>query len=94
MLSQLKILDLTSNLPGPYATMLLADLGARVLKIDEELETGKGVSALDVPVGLVTPAVQSVKGIEEIGLGQGFHGVSPTLSEDGSGLARIFHEGS
>ena len=34
MLSQLKILDLTSNLPGPYATMLLADLGARVLKIE------------------------------------------------------------
>ena len=34
MLSHLKILDLTSNLPGPYATMLLADLGARVLKIE------------------------------------------------------------
>ncbi len=34
MLSRLKILDLTSNLPGPYATMLLADLGAEVLKIE------------------------------------------------------------
>lgn len=34
MLSDLRILDLTSNLPGPYATMLLADLGARVLKVE------------------------------------------------------------
>jgi len=33
-LEQLKILDLTSLWPGPLATMLLADLGANVLRVD------------------------------------------------------------
>ncbi len=32
-LSNLKILDFTTLLPGPYATLMLADLGAEVLKI-------------------------------------------------------------
>ena len=34
-LSGLKILDLTRLLPGGYATLLLADLGADVLKVEE-----------------------------------------------------------
>ena len=34
MLSQLKILDFTALLPGPFATMLLADLGADVVKVE------------------------------------------------------------
>ncbi|WP_346837801.1 CaiB/BaiF CoA-transferase family protein [Microbulbifer sp. SAOS-129_SWC] len=33
-LSGLKILDFTTLLPGPYATMLLADMGAEVLRIE------------------------------------------------------------
>ncbi len=34
LLSNLKILDFTTQLPGPYATMVLADLGADVVRIE------------------------------------------------------------
>ncbi|HEY9119210.1 MAG TPA: CaiB/BaiF CoA-transferase family protein, partial [Marinobacter sp.] len=33
-LSQLKVLDFSTLLPGPYATMLLADMGADVLRVE------------------------------------------------------------
>ncbi|MCO7223907.1 CaiB/BaiF CoA-transferase family protein [Pleionea sp. CnH1-48] len=33
-LRQLKVLDFSTLLPGPYATMLLADMGAEVLRIE------------------------------------------------------------
>ena len=32
-LSDLKILDFSTLLPGPYASLMLADMGAQVLKI-------------------------------------------------------------
>ena len=32
-LNDLKILDFTTLLPGPYATMMLADMGAEVLRV-------------------------------------------------------------
>ncbi|MDQ3249970.1 MAG: CoA transferase, partial [Chloroflexota bacterium] len=34
-LSDLLILDLSRVLAGPYATMLLGDLGARIVKIEQ-----------------------------------------------------------
>ena len=33
-LSDLKILDFSTLLPGPYATMLMADMGAEILKVE------------------------------------------------------------
>lgn len=37
-LSGIKIIDVTSALSGPYCTMLLGDLGAKVIKIEEPQE--------------------------------------------------------
>jgi len=35
MLEEIRVLDLSRLLPGPYATMLLGDMGAEVIKVEE-----------------------------------------------------------
>ena len=45
-LEGLRVLDLTSNLSGPYCCMLLADHGADVIKLEQ---LGKGDSARQMP---------------------------------------------
>jgi crotonobetainyl-CoA:carnitine CoA-transferase CaiB-like acyl-CoA transferase len=45
VLSGLTLLDLTHMLSGPYATMMLADLGMTTIKV-EPLEHGEGTRAL------------------------------------------------
>ena len=45
-LEGLKVLDLSRLLPGPYATLLLADLGAQVDKVEDPGAGGDGVRAV------------------------------------------------
>ena len=44
-LAGLRVLDLTRLYPGPYATLLLADLGADVVKV-EDVDTGDALRGL------------------------------------------------
>ncbi|MER2115231.1 MAG: CoA transferase, partial [Solibacillus isronensis] len=41
LLKGLKVLDFSTLLPGPFATMMLADLGAEVVHVTKPVEEGR-----------------------------------------------------
>jgi alpha-methylacyl-CoA racemase len=49
-LEGVRILDLSRLLPGPFATLILADLGAEVIKI-EDIESGDYIRAMGPSIG-------------------------------------------
>ncbi len=44
-LASLKILDFSTLLPGPFASLLLADMGAEVLRIESPTPHGPAAGA-------------------------------------------------
>ena len=72
-LTDVRVLDLTRLLPGPYATQLLADLGADVVKVED---TGAGDYARHMP-----PTVDGVGAVFD-GVNRGKRSVALDLKSD------------
>ena len=82
-LNGLKILDFTTLLPGPYATMVLADMGADVLRV-------VSLSRPDV-VAFIPPYVQGTKISSAFAyLGRGKRCIALNLKDDRA--IRIIHQ--
>lgn len=59
-LENIRLLDLSRLLPGPYCTMLLADLGAEVIKVEEP---GRGDYARELLTGIFYAVNRNKKSI-------------------------------
>lgn len=80
-LDGVRVLDLTRLLPGPYATQLLADLGADVVKVED---TGAGDYARHLP-----PTTERGVGAVFDAVNRGKHSVAIDLKDD-DGRAAFF----
>ena len=59
-LEYLKILDLTRYAPGPYCTMILGDLGADIIKVEEiNLPEGQPKGMAEIPAAEEYPTTNS-----------------------------------
>jgi crotonobetainyl-CoA:carnitine CoA-transferase CaiB-like acyl-CoA transferase len=67
-LAGLLVLDLTRHLPGPYASRLLADLGARVVKVEEPTAGDPVRAAPPLRAGESLLAAALLAGVESVAL--------------------------
>jgi alpha-methylacyl-CoA racemase len=67
-LAGLLVVDLSRNLPGPLTARLLADLGARVIKVEEPREGDPVRTAPPVREGIGSLAAILLSGVESIAL--------------------------
>ena len=67
-LAGLRVVDLSRNLPGPLTARLLADLGARVIKVEEPKEGDPVRTAPPVREGIGALGAILLSGVESIAL--------------------------
>ncbi|NBW82514.1 CoA transferase, partial [bacterium] len=85
-LNGIRVLDFTHMLSGPYATMMLADLGAEVIKI-EPPGVGEGTRRL-----LEKDPNHSIDGMGAYFLTLGRNKKSMSLDMKSPGAKKIFHD--
>jgi len=65
-LEGVKALDLSWQGPGPYCTMLLADLGADVLRVQEPAVSGRRAAAAAGTAATSAPELESMRAVNDV----------------------------